>query len=167
MDRQVDLTTSVLETIATTEDASELNEQIDRLLTTIYQTERSDIATALDATLSTNISKSIKNYLYKTNTILTNEEEVRLSLKKLQEEVRHANILSLTLAFSPTKKMVTNISQMVKHEFGENILIELSVNPELVGGAVIIYNGKYIDLSLQKKLAILFEAKKGEILKFL
>ena len=95
---------AILNAIYTTEDAQEFIERIDTFLADIYSIERKDILTVLDDTFPENISKEIKNYITLTNTSLTHQEEVRVALMKLQQAIRAARTLSLTLAFSPTRK---------------------------------------------------------------
>lgn len=158
---------AILNAIYTTEDAQEFIERIDTFLADIYSIERKDILTVLDDTFPENISKEIKNYITLTNTSLTHQEEVRVALMKLQQAIRAARTLSLTLAFSPTRKTVIGICERIKQEFGQDVITEISYNPDLVGGAVIVFEGKYTDQSIKKKLTILFEAKENEIRSFL
>lgn len=167
METQKEPILTLLETIFTTRDAQEYIEHIDGLLTDIYSIERKSILTVLDETLPEDISKGIKDYLSITKISLTNQEEVRIALTTLENGIRKARILSLTLAYTPSKKMTANICWWVKKEFGDDVVVELNTNPELVGGAIIVFEGKYIDQSVKKKLDILFEVKKEEILKFL
>lgn len=167
MDAQKDPTLTLLKTIFTTHDAQEFIEKTDRFLADIYTIERKNILAVLDETLPENISKEIKDYLSITKIALTNQEEVRVALAALQQAIRKARILSLTLAYSPTKKMLTSVCERIKGEFGQDVVVEFNINPELVAGAIIVFEGKYLDMSVKKKLDILFEAKRDEIMKCL
>ncbi|MDP3941437.1 MAG: F0F1 ATP synthase subunit delta [bacterium] len=167
MENQQDPGIAILKTIASTEDASYYIEQIDRFLQSMYQTDRTSILTVLEEMLPENISRDIKEYLISSKIDVTHQEQVRYALGTLQDTIRKAKVVSLTIAFPASKRIVEKIASQVKESFGSNLLVEISINQELVGGAVIIYKGNYIDLSVKRKVDILFDAKKEEILKFL
>lgn len=167
MEQQTSPEYNILKTIFTTHGAEEYTERIDRFLAEIYTIERKSILSVLDETLPENISKDIKDYLSATKITLTHQEEVRSALTALQQMIRKARVLSLTMAFMPTKKMTEKMCGSIKENFGDDVIVELNANPDLIAGAIIVFEGKYIDQSVRKKLEILFEAKKDEVKKFL
>lgn len=160
-------TLPILKNIGTTEEAAEFVEYIDKAIAGMYQADRAQLMTALDTMLPETISKEIKDYLNMTNISLTNHEEVRVALTKLQADIRATEVASLTLAVSPTKKMLQGITRALKERFGDTVIAEISVNPAIVGGALVIFRGSYADQSVKRKLDILFDAKKDEILKLI
>lgn len=167
MEQPIDPKLQILSNMYSVEDAAEFVESIDEFLASIYKTEQKSIADLLDASFSDTMSKVIKDYLSTTKTSLTNQEEVRQILLQIQNFAKDARSLSLTLAFKPSAKSFLTIAQTIKQRFGDDVVLEMTTNPDLVGGAVIIFEGKYIDLTVKKKLDILFEVKKEEILKIL
>ena len=70
----------------------------------------------------------------------------------------------LGIAFEPTEEIVEKISVYVRSNFSDGCLIEINHMPEILAGAVIIYEGKYFDLSIGKIFKEEFEANKDEIL---
>src|SRR3989344_8507027 len=101
METQLKPGQNILSSISSTEDATEYIEQIDRFLAAMYQTDRKNIQNVLDEMLPENISKGIKEYLLSTKIDLSHQEEVRYALTKLQEDIKQAKVVSLTIAFSP------------------------------------------------------------------
>ncbi|NCO45146.1 MAG: F0F1 ATP synthase subunit delta, partial [Vibrio sp.] len=45
--------------------------------------------------------------------------------------------------------------------------LDFEINPEILGGALISFNGKYLDESLSKKMEEIFSNQKEELLKTL
>jgi len=64
-----------------------------------------------------------------------------------------ANTVKLTLAFLPTAGLKKRISLWIKDKLGGAApLLEISVDPKILGGALITCNGRYQDLSLKREL---------------
>ncbi|MBI2443510.1 MAG: F0F1 ATP synthase subunit delta [Candidatus Levybacteria bacterium] len=167
MEKQTYPITPILRAINTIQDASEYIEGIEVFLANLYKTERRNILTLLQDSFPETISRDIKEYLSAKNISLTNQEEVRQGLSHLQQGIQGAPTLTLTLAFSPTRKTINTIAAWVKKEFGSDVLLDISLNQEIIAGAVIIFEGIYTDQSTKKKLDILFEARRDEITKLL
>jgi F0F1-type ATP synthase delta subunit len=58
----------------------------------------------------------------------------------------------LTLAFTPTESFRKKISAWLQKEIGRPLFLKITVDKTILGGAIIIYNGRYQDASLRKKL---------------
>lgn len=78
-----------------------------------------------------------------------NPPEISEFLKELKEILQSLPILKLELAFLPSRSFLEKISLFL----GKKIVLDVKVNPEIVGGAILEYKGKYLNLSLEKKVA--------------
>jgi hypothetical protein len=78
-------------------------------------------------------------------------------LKDLQEALTKFNLLELKVAFEPTSSNIENIHNWARKNISEYIVLELIYDPKLIGGAIITYKGKYLDLSLVKKFDLAFK----------
>ena len=76
-------------------------------------------------------------------------QNLKKNLKKIPE-------LKLELAFQPSIEFLIKIKQWFKEKNQREVILDLSVNPEVVGGAIIEYQGKYLNLSVGKKIDELF-----------
>lgn len=91
--------------------------------------------------------------LCKEHTIsLGNREAVDAFANRIEMVTEHMPVIYLYLAFAPTDKVVQNISQWFLSYLNIPVLLDFSIKKELIAGAVILYNGKYKNLSFQKKL---------------
>jgi F0F1-type ATP synthase delta subunit len=71
--------------------------------------------------------------------------ELKNFLKKLPE-------VKLEIAFEPSREFVFKLGEWFKRELGKKVILNLISNPEIIGGAIIEYQGKYLDLSLVKEI---------------
>lgn len=72
--------------------------------------------------------------------------------KSLRDFLEQIPQLKLEIAFSPSE----NFPAMIRQWFWENnkqkVIIDLTINPNIVGGAVIEYKGQYANFSLLEKM---------------
>ncbi len=73
-------------------------------------------------------------------------------LENLKRKLDSLPVLKMVLAFSPPPATIERISQFLENELGRKIVLDLTCNPEIIGGAILEYEGKYINLSLAKNL---------------
>lgn len=79
---------------------------------------------------------------------LRNNEDINL----LKKTLKSLDLINVTLAIEPTQSIIEIISNFFKKSLNREILLDLSYDPNLIGGAVFIYNGKYLDLSISNQL---------------
>ncbi len=83
---------------------------------------------------------------------LTSKDEQKNFLKELSDYLQSIPQAKLTLAFSPSKDFIQEISNWIEKEIGEKTILNLTINHKITGGIVIEFKGKYLDLSLAKKI---------------
>ncbi len=134
---------SILENVYTRQDLDELESELTVLKESLYR----------GGEVAAGVSKSLVDLFLTApdkETLLTEIGQFLASLKTLK----------LTVAVSPTAKLVKNVSLWARQSLVPNLILEFDVNREVVGGAIIEWEGKYLDLSLAKRLE---EALNGKL----
>ncbi len=67
----------------------------------------------------------------------------------IQEKISLLPVLSLTIAFEPEEQTLKRISEWFVLTMHKQVLFEILVDPTLIGGAAITFNGKYKDCSIR------------------
>lgn len=117
----------VYELVGTTSDRELLLEEIDILINSLYKTEvRNTTAVVLD---------KYKDKL----------AEVRQAVQRMRE-------IKLEVARELPQAAIEEISGWVRKHLGEDVVLDFSRRPELIGGATVYWEGRYGDYSLRKKL---------------
>lgn len=70
---------------------------------------------------------------------------------KLQEKISSLPVLSLTVAFEPKEQTLLALSQWFLLNIDKQVLLDITVNPAIIAGAVISINGKHLDFSVKPK----------------
>lgn len=80
-------------------------------------------------------------------------------LEELEKELQSLPEIKLEIAFSPDNDSLEKISQWFEKELGQKIILDLSINPKIVGGVIIEYQGNWRDFSLEKEIDSLIPQK--------
>jgi F0F1-type ATP synthase delta subunit len=139
---------SLLERIFTKEDIISLKEDISKIQKVIF---------SKSGTLSEKAKGIVKKELFefileaeRQGEIDFNSQEQFEFLENLKIKLDSLPLLKMTLAFSPTQSTIEKISQFLENKLGKKIILDISYNPEILGGAILEYRGKYLNLSLAK-----------------
>lgn len=72
--------------------------------------------------------------------------------KKLKNYLEKIPRLKLEIAFNPSLEFLRRIKRRFEEENGRQVILDITINPGIVGGAIIEYEGRYRDFSLSEKM---------------
>jgi F0F1-type ATP synthase delta subunit len=101
------------------------------------------------------VSEDFKNLIEKLeneNVITGDVERSRKFFEDLKNYLLKIPQIKIEIAFKPSRMFIEKISLWLEKNFGEKIIVDLYFNPEIVGGAIVEYKGKYLNYSLEKKI---------------
>lgn len=150
---------AVIDLTQTTEDVVSLNEEIDLLLQSLYHVEIYDFEDVMSKFVRLRVAMEIKKLVQSSTNL--GKDQIKHLLSDMYRKICSLPILRLTLALEPSEFMINNISRWARMNIEEGILIDLSLDRSLCGGAIIVCKGKLYDFSLKKKLKEIFE--KGDL----
>lgn len=113
-----------------------------------------DLINVLDEMLKLTYSKKFDKELLKELPLeFSEDEDLSMQLKKAKEELLSAKVMDLTLYFEPDEAFIKKLYEWFKNNGFENFLLNINIDTKICGGLEISYNGKYVDLSIKKKVA--------------
>ncbi len=74
-------------------------------------------------------------------------------LERLQEQIGKLPVLSITLAFEPNEETLKLLDEWFSLNLKKQFIFDIEVAPDIIGGAMINFNGKYLDCTLREKFA--------------
>jgi F0F1-type ATP synthase delta subunit len=80
-----------------------------------------------------------------------NNSELKKFFSSIIESIAKLPIMSLTIAFEPKEKTLQKLSEWFVMNVNKQAVFDIIVNPELLGGAAIDFNGKHMDFSIRPK----------------
>lgn len=113
--------------------------------------------------ISTITAQKIKEAFTRNNLDINNKDSVAAFCANLKELLKKLKVIKLVLAFCPSVKMLENIHNFVKENIGAGYILDIEILDEVLGGAVVMFNGKYADYTLKKTIEESFKDKREEI----
>lgn len=155
MDDKLKKYEGLIELTRTTEDIVKLDEEIDLLLQSVYNVDKQIFEDALEKMVRIRVAVEIRKLLSVATSL--KKEEIKAILSNAYRTICALPILQLTLAFEPSEASIGNISRWARQNLAPGILLDLSLDRSVLGGAIIAYHGEFYDLTLRKKLQAIFD----------
>lgn len=83
---------------------------------------------------------------------LSDTSAVTDCIKGIKEALRTVPSITITLAFEPTEEQIHNIADWLFLHCKKMYQLDIVVDHRIIGGVVLVANGRYYDYSLAKKL---------------
>ncbi|HUD44562.1 MAG TPA: F0F1 ATP synthase subunit delta [Patescibacteria group bacterium] len=146
------LFTPFLTQLRTTAEANNVVEQIDEITNMFYKDNQIPISKLLSDRFPSDLSSTLEIILKNNNLTEGNPTVLKTFFERLQTAVRSCDVLSLTLAHNPTQTLLNNLSTYAKQTFGNKTILEINLDPTLIAGAIVTFQGNYLDASIKRKL---------------
>ncbi|HSA83492.1 MAG TPA: F0F1 ATP synthase subunit delta [Patescibacteria group bacterium] len=112
----------------------ETNFNLDTALMDAFGIEKKDkiIALLRNAKIDTNNASILKGFL-----------------NQLREEITKMTVMQITIAFEPAQNTLKLLAEWFLLNLKKQVVFDISVDPNLIGGAAITFEGKYVDYSIR------------------
>lgn len=150
----------LIATIKTVQDADQMISDINTLKI-LFATPRAT------ASISVTSAKIIAEIISKNNIDVKDRGTYLAFLENLIALIRKLKIIKLVLAFDPTQKTIKKIHKFISDKIGTGYILDIEVSESILGGTIIIFNGKYNDFTLKKSLEETFANKRIELIQLL
>lgn len=146
----------ILQNIRTKDEAEKLLEEIETLEESLYKDHGSTFEEVLN--------KKIRNWVkVEIEKLLSSGKSNKEVLENLKNKIEDVSFLKLSIAFEPTSAGIDSFFDFVKEHAGSNVLLDITYDPAILGGAQVSYKGEYRDLSLKKKFNENYSKIEGKI----
>jgi F0F1-type ATP synthase delta subunit len=142
---------SLLDEIITTHEASEYINRLQHLANSLYHTDKTPLETMADV-LTPQEHQRLISYAQKQSIDLENPENLHHLVQDLHDYITNIPIITLTVAFTPTQAFVKELTGWLSMHTTPPLRLEFEVNPDIIGGAIISYNGKTTDYSFRHQI---------------
>ncbi len=83
--------------------------------------------------------------------------DLKTFLDKIQAIIANLPLLSLVIAFEPNEETLKSLSEWLFLNTHKEVLLDITVDSKIIGGATISFNGKYTDCSIKTKFDQIFQ----------
>lgn len=150
----------MLEHIKTTESAQIFEDELELLLKSLYLGSN-EFNSVLKSRVRARISVYIKEIISK------EDVDIEKFLKDLIKNIKEIPTVKLIVAFEPTQDAIDRFYAFIVGACQRYIFLDIGYSPDIIGGVVIIYKGKYRDFSFKTIFEKEFQLDRENILKLL
>ena len=138
------MVSQLLTKLRTKDDLDILRGELYLLENSLYQTTNK-----YDNTIRNDISNWVSDIL------LQESKDIDISkyIKDLKNDLQEIPVLTASMNFEPSSSFVETVSTWIKGNVDERIVIDILLNTSTLGGVQLSYRGKYLDLSLRKRIS--------------
>jgi len=148
--------------IRTTEERDSLYQGLEALEEVQYRLdsdeEKKIIQTKIPSVVAADLQEVLHDSFYEKIPARKNE-----FLQKLKDRLNSLRILKIDLSFEPKVETIQRISRFLKENVGDDVILDIGFDRTIVGGARIIFGGRYFEETLDKILAREFEQNRNII----
>lgn len=155
--------TETLQQVKTVSDQIMMREVTEVLEASVYRKDGGKTEKILSEILSENLYQAAKKIM--SDPALGGDQDFDEYLSGLKERLQNMKVLHFEVVFEPDEGQIVEITDWILRELGENIVIDFYLNPSIVGGAVVIYEGEYFDFTMSAILERNFEKSWVEVTK--
>ena len=138
-----------LNSLYTKHDAGVLLDKLERLEESLYNVKL-PFATAVKNVFSFAATEEFMGNIASANVSTDSPDALRKYLDTVKDDLQNLPTASIRVPTTPTDDTIKYISRWFDANMGQRVILDFVVEPTLIGGVVIEYNGKYADYSLKK-----------------
>jgi len=159
--------TTIARYARTTEERDVILAELGNLLTTFYKTDEQEFTNMLNSNVSVRTAELIHSLLQEESIELTSRNEVNRLLESLKDQLTEMNTIEITLAIKPQHRFLDQLCTWINTNIQDKSVMELTIDPQIIGGVILLHKGRYINLSLKKKVIDTFAENKDAIFSLL
>jgi F0F1-type ATP synthase delta subunit len=158
---------TILNLIRTTYDRSRFINLVEHLQVNIFKKNPDYSFLNSESTYTRSLLTAIEN-LIRAQKISDNRTAIEKLLESLILKAREMDIMNITIAIDPSEKLINDLKTWAIKNVSENTIFNISVDPHIQGGAIIINNkGEYANYSLSNRIDQSLVNKQREIMALL
>ncbi len=137
--------------IKTTNDAMELSQVLDSISESLFKTDASALEAVMKA-VPYDLGVALNKLANEHNVGMDDKAGVQQFFVKVQESLTTMPVVKLTIAVKPKAELIKLIHGWFYRTYHKVVLLDFTVNPDIMGGSIISVGGKYYDGSIAKRI---------------
>jgi F0F1-type ATP synthase delta subunit len=141
--------------------ANDFSDRIAMLESNLFETDF-DLESQLQKKLGLKRKDKFLSLLRENKIPMDSKKALNKFLEKIREQISKLPKAEIFLAIEPNQEILKSISGWFILNLGEQILIDITIDPSVVAGAIINYKGKRFDASVRKQFKKLIKTSENE-----
>lgn len=158
-----DIMVPIVRYVRTKEERDKLGEEIGELEGALFHSNSEAFEKVLSARLSEHVASAMRDILARPE-FKNNSESLRIFFHDVKNVLDAFILLRLTLAVKPSEEMVDHLYEWVQKNLGIGVVLDIGYDGSILGGARIIFNGRYKEMTLAQMITDILVKEKTTVM---
>lgn len=154
-------TLDLTEFFTTKEESKDFSARLTNLASNLYELDK-NLEKSLQEQLGYQKREKFLNLLRDNNIPLDSNQEITKFLERVTKEISSMSEITITIAVEPNEEILKTIADWFLLNLKKQILINIAVNPKLIAGAEVDFQGNHTEFTVAKVLSSLDTSKNPE-----
>lgn len=133
----------IVKSLKTSEELEDLSSQVSDLKEAIYSTKSTTLEDALRKIVPFGIANKIRVSI---SSGISSQDFI----EGLQKALSEVKVIKITLSLEPTEELIDMMQSFIENSTNIHKVLDIEIDPKIIGGLIIEDNGLYKDYSLRK-----------------
>ena len=156
----------LIRTVRTREEKDMLRDQMIMLEGALFRSESQGYEKILKTRLPEHIAAAMRDILSRPS-LKESPEATRKLFHELKDTIDALSLLKISLAFNPSEEMIQRLHEWIQKNLGVGVVLDISYDASILGGARIIFQGKYKELTLSQMITDTLAKEKTDVFKLI
>ncbi|MDP3770532.1 MAG: hypothetical protein U1A25_02515 [Candidatus Sungbacteria bacterium] len=161
-----DIMIPLIRTIRTKEEKDILRDQMIMLEAALFRSETQGYEKILQTRLPEHIAAAMRDILAQPS-FKEHPEATRTFFQDLKNMIDILPVVKLSLAFNPSEEMIQRLHEWIQKNRGVGVVLDISYDAMILGGARMIFQGRYKEMTLSQMITDALAKEKTDVLKLI
>jgi hypothetical protein len=140
----------IISGVKTKQKLSQILRELEDIEAALYNQEKGFLEHKLQEEITAEL-KGILDKGFTDGVIRTGHEEFSKFIGRVKEIFKSAEVVEITLGLEPSQTIIDKLSVWVKKFVSQECVIDCKVDSSVIAGAIVVYQGRYCDATVNKK----------------
>ena len=146
-----DIMAAVVRGVRTKDERDMLREQINELEAALFHSDPKIFDDILTARLPKNTTDAMRE-IFARPEFKGNTQALRNFFQNLRDTLDTFSLLKINIAFKPSEQMIDRLHEWTQQNLGLGVALDINYDGSILGGARIIFGGKYKEMTLAQMI---------------
>ena len=152
----------LLRTIRTKDERDDLHEQIKELEAVLFKADPKGLENVLHSRFSETRAGAMREIIARPE-FKDNSAALRVFFQEFKKVLDEVLLLKISMAFTPTEEMFEKLHEWTQKNMGVGVVTDISFDRSMLGGARIIFGGKYKEMTLAQMITDVLKKEEPRI----
>ena len=153
----------ILKDLRTKDERDLLRNQLDELEAALFKADHKVTEGILKSHFPEHLASTMRGIIA-SDEFAKNPEALRTFFKDLEDVIDKLPFLKLSIAFKPPEEMIVRLHDWTEQNLGPGIVIDINYDGSMLGGARIIFGGKYKEMTLAQMITDVLAKEKTAVM---